>query len=144
MAIPERVLRTCARKTGKPVHSEWASIEEVMRYTADLPQKTEIELQLEMFRKELDEAADASAALRRLNEWLGGDVADLDAFARSHVYPVAARIIGSERNKRWVFRIRSITDRTDRAFVCVGILHLVGPASIQSFLRAAGIRVHRV
>lgn len=144
MAIPERVLRTRARKADKAVHSEWASMQAVMRYTADLPQKTLIELQLEMFRMELDEAADADTALQRLNDWLAGDVADLDAFARSHVYPVAARIIGSERNKAWVPRIRSMMDRTDRAFVCVGMMHLVGAASVQDFLREGGIRVHRV
>jgi uncharacterized protein len=146
MAIPERVLRTRARKAGKAVHSEWTSFEEVMRYTSDLPPKIRMQLQLEMFRKELDEAADVGAAVKQLDQWLAGDLAGLDALERHdrRAYPVASRLIGTDRNRAWVPRIQSIMDRTDRALICVGLMHLLGPTSIQGFLRAAGFQVDRV
>jgi uncharacterized protein YbaP (TraB family) len=144
-AIPERVLKGRARMSGKAVHSEWVSFEEIAHYSDRLPVQERMQLDLELFRRELDDADDASSAAQRLEQWLAGDLVGLEALERHTraTYPLASRVIGAERNQRWVPRIHSIMDRTRSAFVCVGILHLVGPASIQAFLRKSGIEVHR-
>jgi uncharacterized protein len=145
-AIPERVLRSRAKAAGKPVHSEWASFDEATRFLTDLPTDEQQQVQLQLFEKGLDEAEDVQAAQKRLTQWLAGDLEGLNALERHfrRAYPLAYRLIGEERNKAWAPRLASVMDRTNTAFVCVGILHLLGPSSIQENLMNSGISVRRI
>lgn len=145
-AIPERVLRAKAKTAGKTVHSEWASFADVARFRSDLPAEVRRQLDLQLFRRGLDETEHLCAARQRLAEWLQGDLGALDAMERRtrHRYPLLNRLIGADRNQAWVARTTAIMGRTDRAFVCVGIAHLLGPSSIQSCLQRSGLRVQRL
>jgi uncharacterized protein YbaP (TraB family) len=143
--MPERVLKSRAKAAGKPVHSEWASLEEITRFMTDLPDDLQRRLQLQLLRKTLDEGANVKAAELRLNQWLAGDMEGWDAFA-AHVarsYPEVNSRIGAERNKAWLPRIDDMLTRTPAAFVCVGVLHLSGADSIQIQLKRSGLTVLR-
>jgi uncharacterized protein len=145
-ALPERVLKTRAKAAGKPVYSEWVSLEEVRRFMSDLPDDLQRTLQLQLVRKTLDETEDIKAAEQRLNRWLAGDMEGWNAFDEhlAKTYPELAKRIGTERNKAWVPRIDTMLARTHTAFVCVGVLHLAGTESIQAQLKRSGLAVLRV
>jgi uncharacterized protein YbaP (TraB family) len=145
-AIPERVLRRRAKAAKKPVHSEWKSFEEVSGYLGRLPPEQQRKIHLQLFQRALDDAEDVKAAERRLTQWLAGNLEPLEEVDRrtQQRYPDVERVIGAERNKAWVPRIESIVARLQVAFVCVGILHLVGPESVQAHLARAGFEVRRV
>lgn len=145
-ALPERVLRTRARAAGKTVRSEWVSFQQIAHYLDALSPQLRTQVELENFRRALDDAEHAGQAEQRLEQWLAGQLGGLEALERHlrAAYPLASRLIGTERNRLWVPRIRSDLQRLRSTFVCVGILHLIGPTSIQAFLRQSGVRVHRV
>jgi uncharacterized protein len=144
--IPERVLRAKAKAAGKSVHSEWASLEDALRFESDLPADVRRQMDLELFRRALDEAESLSQAKRRLAQWQVGNMAALNAMAERNrrLYPLLDKLIGADRNQAWVARTASIMKRTASAFVCVGIGHLLGPASIQSYLVRTGVSVRRI
>jgi uncharacterized protein len=145
-AIPERVLRARAKQASKPVHSEWASFEQVSRFLDDLSGDLRVRIHLQMIARALDELEDTEAAEQRLREWLAGDVRGFEALDRRmrSLYPDARQYLGTRRNIAWVLRIRSMLSRTPAAFVCVGVGHLVGPDSIQAHARKAGLMVRRL
>jgi uncharacterized protein YbaP (TraB family) len=145
-ALPERVLKSRAKAAGKPVFSEWASLEEINRFMTDLPDDLQRTIQLQLLRKTLDEAGDINTAELRLNQWLAGDMAGWNEFDRhlADRYPELRKRIGTERNKAWVPRIDAILARRLTAFVCVGVLHLAGTESIQAQLKRSGLVVQRV
>lgn len=144
--IPERVLRAKAKAAGKPLHSEWASFADVAQFQNGLPANVRRQLELELFRRGLNETEGVDAARQRLAEWLAGNLRGLNVMEvqNRHNYPLLNRLIGTDRNKAWVARTAAIMGRTDSAFVCVGIGHLLGPSSIQEFLRQGGLTVRRV
>jgi uncharacterized protein YbaP (TraB family) len=145
-AIPERVFRTRAKASGMPVHSEWASFQEVSQFLARLPDDLQVRIHMQMINRALDELDDINAAQSRLRGWLAGDISGFEELDRrmERRYPDARRHLGTERNKAWLPRIESMMARTQAAFVCVGILHLVGSESIQAQLRRAGLVARRV
>ena len=145
-ALPEAVLKSRAKAAGKPVHSEWRSLEEILHFMSDLPDGLQRTLQLQLVRKTLDETGDPEAAQRRLDQWLAGNMEDADALAAhvARMYPEMNRKVGVDRNEAWVPRIKSMLTRTHRAFVCVGLLHLAGRESIQAQLKRSGYAVRRV
>ena len=117
-----------------------------MRFESDLPTDVRRQLDLELFRRGLDETENVSEAKRRLAEWQKGDLAALNLMEERNrkLYPNLEKLIGADRNKAWVARTSSIMERTPSAFVCVGIGHLLGPASIQSYLLKGGVNVRRI
>jgi uncharacterized protein len=143
---PERVLRAKAKVAGKAVHSEWVSVEAAMHFESDLPTDVRRQLDLELVRRGLDETENVSEAKRRLAEWQTGDMAALNTMEEHNrkLYPLLDKLIGANRNEAWVARTVSIMERTPSAFVCVGIGHLLGPASIQSCLLKSGVDVRRI
>lgn len=144
-AMPERVLRNMARAAGKAVYSEWPSVEDVTRFRASLAADTRTLLDLELFRRGLSEAEDVGSAQQQLDGWLRGDLRPLNKMERSvrKSYPLITQLVGADRNKNWVARTAEIMQRSATSFVCQGILHLLGPQSIQTFLRRAGHDVSR-
>jgi uncharacterized protein YbaP (TraB family) len=145
-SIPERVLRSRAKQAGKVIRSEWASFAAVADFRASLSPAMRAALDLQLFRRGLLEAENPQAARRRLDEWQRGDMQalnDMDVLYRRE-YPLLMRLIGDERNRAWVARANDIARRTDAAFACQGIGHLLGPRSIQACLQEAGWDVSRV
>ncbi len=144
--MPEGVLRERARQAGKSLHSEWASFEELVRFRESMTPDTRQALDLELFRRGLEEAEDVEAARRGLEGWLRGDLAALNAMEQRvrERYPLIATLVGSERNRAWVGRTDAIMERSATTFVCQGIGHLLGPQGIPAMLRQAGYEVERV
>lgn len=76
--------------------------------------------------------------------WVDGDVA---AIVREGVDPMRKTTPGSyrrlvvERNRRWVDEIERLLKTPERAFIVVGVGHLVGPDSVPALLRRRGIAV---
>jgi hypothetical protein len=58
--------------------------------------------------------------------------------------PETARILLTDRNRRWADAIRTRMDQPGTVFVAVGAGHLAGADSVQHFLEAQGITVRRV
>lgn len=145
-SIPERVLRQKAKEAGKAVHSEWASFEEVAHFRESMTPSTREALDLELFRRGLNDAEDVESVRQRLDGWLRGDLRPLETMERSQRtrYPLIARLIGAERNKAWVERTAGIMQKSATSFACQGIGHLLGPQSIQVYLQRAGYGVSRV
>lgn len=144
--MPERVLRAKARQLGKPVLSEWKSVDAIIAFRDSMTSETRIALDLELFQRGMSEAEDVDGARRRLDGWLRGDLRELIKLekAQRSAYPLISRLVGEDRNRAWVSRTAEIMQRTDSAFICQGIGHLLGSASIQTFLQRAGYEVSRL
>jgi uncharacterized protein YbaP (TraB family) len=142
---PEATLKTRAKAAGKAIHTEWKSFAEIGRFQDDLPEDTRRRVQLELFQKELDEAADPQRAERVRRQWLAGNLDGLNAIDKNmqQRYPTIYQHVGADRNKAWASRLESSFASAQVPFVCVGALHVVGPKSIQAYLAQSGFAVRR-
>ena len=132
-----------ATAAGKSVHG-FETLDQQMRYLADLPPAVELEL-LENTLDDFDQGAS------KLNDlvaaWLSGDDA---AIARATVdeirqpYPELYRTILVERNEAWAGAIAQMLNQSGVKFIAVGAAHLAGPDSVQTALARRGVRVERV
>jgi uncharacterized protein len=140
--LPERVLKARAKAQGKAVKTEWASFEEVFRFSSQTPPA----VQLQLIRKSMDDLEAALSGGGFSNAWAVGNLAPLNARDRrfAEAYPELYARLVVERNAGWVPRIRQMLDAGQPAFVCVGIGHLLGPQSIQAQAEAAGLKVRRL
>lgn len=143
--IPEAMLKARAKAAAKPVHSEWKSFAEIERFQSDMPDAQRRRVQLELFGKELDAAEDPKGVERMLTQWLVGTLDALDAKDRQlrERYAAIYGHVGADRNKAWVPRIESALVREQIPFVCVGILHVIGPESILAHLARSGFSIRR-
>lgn len=104
----------------------------------------------EQFLRETIHGLDGlEASLRTLREaWASGDVGPLvsalglaPGTARSGMH----RSLIGDRNRRWVERIRTISERRANSLIVVGVEHLVAkPYALPDLLRQAGFSVQRV
>lgn len=139
MSMPERELKEAAKRAGKRIESEWQSMDEIMAFSA---RQTPAE-QLHLISKTLDGVKTSIQLREEANAWASGDVAFATA-ANDRMrqrYPALSAKLLTERNARWVERIRDMLDRNRATFVCVGLGHLVGGDSIQVHLQRAGFAV---
>lgn len=143
---PEAALKARAKVAAKPVRTEWKSFAEIGRFQNELPEEARRRVQLELFLKELDEAADPQGVERRQRQWLAGNIEGLDALDKrmQQRYPTIYQHVGVDRNKAWVARLESSFASAQVPFVCVGALHVVGPKSIQAYLAQSGFSIRRV
>ena len=92
--------------------------------------------------RQIEEEPDAFAKLE--NAWTEGDV---DTLVEEAVEPLKKQAPGlydrlvASRNRRWVAVIEGLLKRKERAFIVVGVGHLVGPGGVPALLRAKGFRV---
>lgn len=102
-----------------------------------------------------EQAASLEETLRQIEEqpaafdrlqtaWIGGDLqaivrGGLDPLRR--VTPGVYRRLVVERNRRWASRIERLLKTPERAFIVVGVGHLVGPESVPALLRRRGVQV---
>ena len=141
-SIPERVLKPRAKAEGKAIRSEWASMEEIMEFSAgQTPQQ-----QLQLISKTLDEIESAEVRRSKAEAWARGDISASiakDAHFRAAYPDLSARLV-TLRNERWASRLQSALEKNTSTFVCVGLGHLIGPDSIQARLERTGVRVERI
>lgn len=136
----EAVLIPRARAAGKPI-TFLETPEQQIRTLADLSDADQIRF-LDAGLRQIEEEGDS------LNEldaaWARGDVAALDALARTQLReageaPYAALI--TRRNTAWTAEIQRRLAGSGRIFYAVGAAHLVGEDGVVAQLRAGGISV---
>ena len=140
--VPERLFAKRAAESGKPIHSEFESLEAQLRFSAALPDA----VQAGLIKRALDDLdAGAPAMNARIAAWNADNLALETAYVEHNcnLFPEMCRAIGTERNAEWVTRIKEMLSKPGTYFVCAGIGHFVGSDGIVAQLEAAGIRVKR-
>jgi uncharacterized protein YbaP (TraB family) len=108
--------------SGAPAAEQVASLEETLR--------------------QIEEEPAAFDVLQKA--WIDGDVARIHREAVEplrRATPALYRRLVSERNRRWADRIERLLKSPERAFIVVGVGHLVGPDSVPALLRRRGVVV---
>ena len=141
-SLPERLLKPRAKASGKTIHSEWSSMEEIMEFSSEHT----LEQQLQLIGKTLDEVKSTHEVQRLAEAWASGDISEAEAQDRNFRsrYPELSTRLVSERNREWALRVADMLERNKSTFVCVGLGHLVGPESIQSYVAGRGLKTLRV
>ena len=135
-------LKTQAVARHEPVNG-FETIEEQLRFFADLPQKAEVEYfhrTLINFDNTLADNEQAAAF------WANGDVDSIDhvllaKFRRES--PDLYEILVKSRNQRIAEQIRDRMAKGGVFFVAIGAAHLAGPDSVQADLARMGITSDR-
>ncbi|OYX36410.1 MAG: hypothetical protein B7Y99_01315 [Caulobacterales bacterium 32-69-10] len=97
---------------------------------------------LEETLRQIEEEPEAFDRLQQA--WVDGDTATI---VREGVEPLRTvtpklyRRLVVDRNRRWVEQIERLLKTPDRAFIVVGVGHLVGPDSVPAMLRRRGVAV---
>jgi uncharacterized protein YbaP (TraB family) len=139
---PEDVFRTRAREAGIPIRSEFPTPAALLEYFGGLPPRAEVEF----LALELDEIeASAEDETKRALAWLEGDLAVEERHAAriERSYPAFYEHLAVERNAAWIPRIEEMLRSRARAFIVVGVGHMVGAGSLVTQARDAGIRLER-
>lgn len=140
--LPERILRARAKANSLPIHTEWASLREVANFIPPAPDP----LQLQLVRMGIDELGAVTRRTELVDAWLAGDTGPIEAVAleRSRRYPELYARMSNLRNGQLAERLAERIAAGHSPFVCVGILHLVGPDSTPALLADRGLSVERV
>jgi uncharacterized protein YbaP (TraB family) len=98
-----------------------------------------------------DALAPASEVKRKINElhdaWRSGDAARLTTMVNGEMAkstPHSYRLLGRDRNLRWLPELRSLLDDGGTHLVVVGTMHLLGEDGLVELLRERGVKVERV
>ncbi|HTK36100.1 MAG TPA: TraB/GumN family protein [Caulobacteraceae bacterium] len=115
--------------------------EQQIRILADAPLREQV-ASLEQTLSQIEDEPNAFDALQKA--WLTGDTAWLEREAIEPLRKAAPgmyRRMVSQRNRRWADQIERLLKTPDRAFIVVGVGHLVGPDSVPALLRRRGLKV---
>jgi uncharacterized protein YbaP (TraB family) len=136
-------LRASAAAEGDAIEG-FETPEEQVRYLADLPEGE----QLAFLENVLDRAARGTDLPNRIADaWESGDVAAIDSILNAEIkvkMPSLYRRLLVDRNRRYAERIEALLAGKENQFVAVGVGHLVGPGSIQAFLKRKGVKLRRI
>jgi uncharacterized protein len=138
----DKTLDRLARARGIPVEGFETGAEQV-GFLAGFDAPTQRAMLLstledwDQYQKLLDDmvAAWATGNPGKIDRLISGSLRD---------QPALARVLLTDRNKRWADWIGARMAVPGTVFVAVGAGHLVGRDSVQSFLRAKGLRAARV
>ena len=138
---PEAWFRTQAEDARKPIRTEWRSLLDAERFALGAP----MAVQLDALRLALDDLDGAADYPRTLAAWASGDVRSYAERVRTmqHRYPALSERMNTERNAALAARLDIVSHKVERQFVCVDLLHLVGPRSLPDELWSRGFRVHQ-
>ena len=115
--------------------------EEQVKLLADAP-VAEQAASLEETLREIEEDPNAFEELQ--SAWTSGDVAWIEREAVAPLRQAAPEIyrrLVAARNRRWAAEIERLLKGGERAFIVVGVGHLVGPDSVPALLRRHGFVV---
>lgn len=132
-----------SKKDGKEVQ-ELETIEEQLDYVFSLGEGNEDEFVSRSIR-DLKEVKEKMAEI--LDAWKKGDRSGLaNAFVEDMKkdYPKLYQTLLVDRNRKWMPRIEALFKTEKRAFVLVGVGHLVGDDGILAALEKKGFRVEKV
>lgn len=139
---PEQVLTAAAAAGHKPVTGLETAAQQLGYFDA-LPQ----DVQLRFLSATLDDLPNTQRDMQAMvDEWAAGDP---EALARTMNEGIAdapelARVLLTERNRRWAAWVAERLHRPGTVFVAVGAGHLAGRESVLAQLRAIGVRAQRV
>ena len=90
--------------------------------------------------------AELEASDQRVETWLTGDLASLEAQLAQSVLnrPVLREALIVERNKYFAARIAALMERGFKPFTAVGAGHMLGPEGLPALLAARGYGVRRI
>ena len=139
----ELTLLARAKAADKSIHA-FESLEQQVRMLAEMPE----DMQLGFLRSTLQDYDRAAQMLDGMvAAWRVGDTQALDAVMVEEMardYPdLYARML-TDRNADWADQIQERLKGSGVTFIAVGAGHLVGDASVQTFLAQKGITATRV
>ena len=92
--------------------------------------------------REMEEKPDGFLRLQRA--WVDGDIAYIEAEALAPMRvrePALYRRLVAARNRAWIGAIEDLLKTPEKAFIVVGVGHLIGPDSVPAMLRKRGFVV---
>ena len=123
------------------------TVEDQIRALASSPMQEQIADLMEQLSPTGAGDADLDAE-RMILAWKMGDVAAMGTFEEQFrkQYPRTHHAVMTERNQRWIPKLRQYLDgrKSGNVMVVVGALHLIGDQGIIRLLQAQGYRVERV
>ena len=138
----EQVLRRDAAAAGKRV-TAFETVEQQIGFFDQTPESEQITGLVEFFRQ-VPQLRDMFTRL--IDSWTHGQPDETGRIMNENLTstPETARIILTDRNRRWADAIRARMDQPGTVFVAVGAGHLAGDSSVQHFLQQRGMTVQRV
>jgi uncharacterized protein len=138
----DKTLDGLARARGIPVEGFESGAEQIGFLAGIAP-----ELQREMLISTLDEWDNSKRMINDMvTAWARGDANRVGTMISGSLrtQPELARVLLTDRNSRWADWIAARMQTPGTVFVAVGAGHLAGRDSVQTFLRAKGLRATRV
>jgi len=139
----EQVISGEMKAAGKSV-SSLETVEQQIRFFADMPTKTEVE----MLQATLDDAEAGPAKIDSMvAAWAAGDIRALEEQFITEMKTNYAEVYGvllTDRNRDWATQLKTKLAGSGVSFVAVGAGHLVGPDSLQAQLATLGVQAERV
>jgi uncharacterized protein len=138
----ETVLQAAAREANKPI-TAFETVEQQLGFLDSAPEGE----QIAGIFSALEQASEGRALFEgMITSWAAGDP---DATGRLlnqalTATPETARILLTDRNRRWADTLTARMEQQGTLFVAVGAGHLTGDNSVQHFLNERGVTVTRV
>ena len=139
---PEAVIATAAKAQGKSL-TGLETAEQQLGYFSSLSQGA----QLKFLESTVDELPSADAQMSRMvDDWARGKPEALAKEMNDDLKdsPEVARVLLTDRNKRWADWIKARMAQPGTVFVAVGAGHLAGPDSVLAQLKARKVSAKRV
>jgi uncharacterized protein len=138
----EKMLTAAAKRDGKTL-SGFETAEEQLGFFNSLPEPVQIAF-LKSSLTELPRAVPMLDAM--IASWAKSDPEALGTQLNASMLdtPELARVLLTERNKRWAAWIAKQMEQPGTLFIAVGAGHLAGKDSVQAYLKALKLKAKRV
>ncbi len=138
----DRLLIRWAKENDRRI-SAFETMEQQLRFFADLPPQAELQLLTEA----LDDFAEAPTLLDEVSDaWAKGDVEAIDRLIVRDMKteaPLLHQRLIVDRNQAWAEEIVRLLQGSGVTFIAVGAGHLAGEDSVQALLQRRGVTVTR-
>lgn len=138
----EAVLKEAAAAAGKPV-SGFETVEQQIGFLDSTPESEQIAGLIQFLQRGREMPAYVE---RLLTSWSTGSPDETAAVMNEAMAtsPETARIMLTDRNRRWADALKARMEQPGTVFVAVGAGHLAGEGSVQQFLAERGLTAERV
>jgi uncharacterized protein len=138
----EAVLKAAAGAAGKPI-SGFETVEQQIGFLDSTPESEQIAGLIQFFERGREMPAYVE---RLLESWTSGSPEATAAIMNEAMAtsPETARIMLTDRNRRWADTLQARMNQPGTVFVAVGAGHLAGEGSVQQFLAERGLTAERV
>jgi uncharacterized protein YbaP (TraB family) len=138
LVSPERAVVERARQRSIPIESEYATLGDLLRFFASLPDPAQgqyVQELLDYFDRDVAGENDRSKY-----GWTVGQPNPLSLDEQRERTPDLYRAMHIERNAWWTGRIEGLLAEGKTAFLMLGQNHTLGPDSVQANLARRGLR----